>query len=45
MLAIKGLAIIWITVAVLAFCAWGFWDLIKTITLWFVPVPKPWEGE
>ena len=46
MLTIKGLAIIWGIAAVLIFCAWGFVDLIKTITLWLMPKaePKPWEG-
>ena len=37
MVALKGLFVIWATVAVLTFCAWGFVDLIKTITLLFIP--------
>jgi hypothetical protein len=45
MLTLKGLAIIWGIAAVFIFCAWGLVDLLKTITLWLLPEPKPWDGE
>ncbi len=36
-MVVKGLLIIWGIAAVLTFCAWGFTDLVKTITLLFIP--------
>lgn len=36
-MVVKGLLIIWGIAAVLTFCAWGLTDLVKTITLLFIP--------
>ncbi|MDB4337671.1 hypothetical protein OAA09_01495 [bacterium] len=35
MVVVKGLLIIWGIAAVLTFCAWGFVQLLKDITLFF----------